>query len=305
MGYSIFDKSAVKSKLVASNDTELDIGKTIKDEAKYLKRLERRYKPTESVEDLRKAIASACSLDELVDFSLDNGLCDYCDFSGLNLECARALVSAVTESCFRYPLLRANTCFIGSTAALNERMRSAASGSEEIIVQFELEGIIDGVESVKKLGEEALKVLNAANKRRDDFLAFAFSFCGLFDAIVLDTQDFGGIGYKTLKQTLEYNVSIGYHPLGCDDTDSIVYHEIGHLLDRTLNVSDSAEFAALKKEYAPAKIAEGLSRYAAYNAQEMLAEGFAEYRCNKNPRPLARKIGELIDAASDRKNRRA
>lgn len=303
MGYSIFDKSAVKSKLVTSNDAMFDFGEVIVDVDKYNKRLQRRYKPTESIEDMRRAITSACSLDELVDFSLYNGLCDYCDFSGLNSECARSLVLAVAESCFRYPLLRANTCFIGSISGMQERMRSAASGSEEIIVQFELEGIIRGSESVKKLGKEALKALANINKRRDEVLAFAFSLGGLFDAIVLDTQDFGGIGYKTLKQTLEYNVSVGYHPLGCDDTDSIVYHEIGHLLDNTLNVSDSAEFAALKREYTPAKIAEGLSRYAAYNAQEMLAEGFAEYRCNKNPRPLARKIGELIDAASDRESR--
>lgn len=303
MGYSIFDKSAVKSKLVASNETLFDFNEVIVDVAKYNERLQRRYKPTESIEDMRSAIASACSLDELVDFSLDNGLCDYCDFSGLNLECARSLVLAVTESCFRYPLLRANTCFIGSISGLQERMCSAASGSEEIIVQFELEGIIRGGESVKKLGKEGLKALANAYKRRDEVLAFAYSLGGLFDALVLDTQDFGGIGYKTLKQTLEDDVSMGYHPLGCDDTDSIVYHEIGHLLDNTLKISDSAEFAALKRGYTPAKIAEGLSRYAAYNAQEMLAEGFAEYRCNKNPRPLARKIGELIDAASDRKSR--
>lgn len=303
MGYSIFDKSAVKSKLVASNETLFDFNEVIVDVAKYNERLQRRYKPTESIEDMRSAIASACSLDELVDFSLDNGLCDYCDFSGLNLECARSLVLAVTESCFRYPLLRANTCFIGSISGLQERMCSAASGSEEIIVQFELEGIIRGGESVKILGKEGLKALANINKRRDEVLAFAYSLGGLFDALVLDTQDFGGIGYKTLKQTLEADVSMGYHPLGCDNTDSIVYHEIGHLLDNTLKISDSAEFTALKRGYTPAKIAEGLSRYAAYNAQEMLAEGFAEYRCNKNPRPLARKIGELIDAASDRKSR--
>lgn len=298
MGYSIFDKAARKAALKRSSAGDFSFADIMCDEEKYLKRLNRRFKTSDTIDELRRCLDASSSLDDLVDFSLENDLCDYCDFSGLKFECARALVSVVVECCFRYPLLRAVTCFIGSAEALLERMKSAAGGNEQITVQFGIEGIMSS-DSVKKLAASAVCSLETLRKRRDEYLAFAFNSFGIFDALVLDSQDFGGVGYKTLNETLKYNVIARFHPVGCDSVEAIVCHEVGHLLDEKLQVSSSAAFAALKKEYAPTAITENLSQYAAYNGQEMLAEGFAEYLCNKNPRPLARRIGEMIDAAND------
>ena len=42
-------------------------------------------------------------------------------------------------------------------------------------------------------------------------------------------------------------------------------------------------------------IKNNLSQYAATNSSEFFAEAYSEYLNNPNPRPIAKKIGELLD----------
>ncbi len=309
MGYSLFDKKAWADKIRSTDESErrsivlptptgyveLNVPQGAVEE--YEAREKRKFKPLDTPENLRSKLKGLADADEISDFALENDLCDYCDFGGLHAEAARCLVSVVLECCLKYPLLRAKTCFIGSVDAFCERMKEAAEGNGEVIVQFGLEKIIDDTSELKKIGEAAYVSMCAQKKKKDDYLAFASNHSGFFDAVVLDPQDFGSNAFSEQEELLKYNVEIGFHPEGCGSIEYVIYHEMGHLLDYILDVSNSDEFENMKKDYKPADITCELCRYAAYNSQEMLAEAFAEYFCNKKPRPLAKRIGLMSDRA--------
>ncbi len=117
-------------------------------------------------------------------------------------------------------------------------------------------------------------------------------------------------------------------PLGCETLDSLIDHEMGHAIHELISrTSMSIEFNkratsiynsfrnqyALSEEYkeyserfgytlaqkkletkTKAHFKNNLSSYSYKNYHEMLAEGWAEYMNNPNPRPMAKKIGELF-----------
>jgi len=94
-----------------------------------------------------------------------------------------------------------------------------------------------------------------------------------------------------------------YHPIGCDTLKSVVDHEFGHALWYKLGLNNYKNgFKPIQKyimqyfgHHADDDIANNLSSYASTNAAEFFAEAFAELQNNPNPRPVARKIGELLD----------
>ena len=87
----------------------------------------------------------------------------------------------------------------------------------------------------------------------------------------------------------------GFHPKGCTGPESIIYHEVGHLMDYFCKVSSSDAFPLYFGHFSEQDIRSELSEYATKNPAEMIAEGFAEYMCSPSPRPLACLIGRIID----------
>ncbi len=74
----------------------------------------------------------------------------------------------------------------------------------------------------------------------------------------------------------------------------IVYHEIGHLLDNILNISNSKEFAQILS-YKNWNILTEIDFHAVNSLKELLAEAFSEYILNPNPSELVTLLGQLID----------
>ena len=70
-----------------------------------------------------------------------------------------------------------------------------------------------------------------------------------------------------------------------------IWHEVGHMLDFMMNISNSIEFHNIIKNH---DIANEVSLYATLNNYELLAESFALYIL-KEDNILAKKIGLLID----------
>jgi len=72
-------------------------------------------------------------------------------------------------------------------------------------------------------------------------------------------------------------------------------HEIGHQIDYMLELSRNPEFLKLYRENKP-NIKEVLSAYGGKNIAEFIAESWAEYINNPTPRPLAKQVGDLMNA---------
>ena len=85
------------------------------------------------------------------------------------------------------------------------------------------------------------------------------------------------------------------------ELEHVATHEIGHALDELLGLRSHAELRALYGSHLvsanKAEAVERLSIYGTTNVQEMIAEGWAEFRLAPSPRPLAQRIGEIVLAA--------
>ena len=104
---------------------------------------------------------------------------------------------------------------------------------------------------------------------------------------------------QSILSNLEYGELVGFSPKGCKSVKSLVDHEIGHLLDAKLGINTSHEFRRIMSHCDISYIYNNLSHYAVMNnvinEHEVIAEAYAEYCNNPNPRPLALGIGGIID----------
>jgi hypothetical protein len=102
------------------------------------------------------------------------------------------------------------------------------------------------------------------------------------------------------QKSLDYSLQKGFHPVGCNTIKSVIDHEMGHEIDKLLNrLSYSKEFDKIVQKV---DIVGELSAYpctyanADIRRREIFAEAWSEYLNNESPRPLAKQIGELIEA---------
>lgn len=94
------------------------------------------------------------------------------------------------------------------------------------------------------------------------------------------------------------NVETGYHPpydKEYDGATAVLAHEFGHVLDYMTNAREDQEIKAIWNSSFINKMKE-ISTYAGKSCGEMIAEAFAEYLLCKNPRGLAKRIGERLNA---------
>jgi SPP1 gp7 family putative phage head morphogenesis protein len=110
--------------------------------------------------------------------------------------------------------------------------------------------------------------------------------------------------YEAFKKSVANDVKTKWHPEGTEAPVSVLIHEFGHSIDYFLDKVKLREkyLTPITKEVLSMyteDIGDQLSRYAAKNDREVIAEAFAEYQLNPNPRKWARKVGEAIEQALD------
>jgi len=104
----------------------------------------------------------------------------------------------------------------------------------------------------------------------------------------------------TFKKMLERDVKSEWHPVGTESLRSVMDHEIGHQIDYMLDLSKNAELRSLFRSSKP-NMKQDLSQYAAKNIAEFIAESWAEYVNNPTPRPLAKQVGDIMNAEYQKK----
>lgn len=105
---------------------------------------------------------------------------------------------------------------------------------------------------------------------------------------------------ETFKKMLDRDVKSQWHPVGTESLRSVMDHEIGHQIDYMLGLSKNSELINLYVQNKP--LMKGvLSQYAAKNIAEFIAESWAEYINNPTPRPLAKQVGDIMNAEYQKK----
>jgi SPP1 gp7 family putative phage head morphogenesis protein len=120
--------------------------------------------------------------------------------------------------------------------------------------------------------------------------------------VSLRGYDFSGIAVNrkwgqangVLEERLLNDSIKKWHPEGCDNFKSIIDHEFAHAMDEVHNLKMNPEIYRVFSETDRFEKADILSLYSGTSEEEFLAEAWAEYLNNPNPRPLAKQIGDFI-----------
>ena len=259
-------------------------------------RLERSLYKLCSEEKLHSLIGSAICESELSAIIKKYGLSDVCDFSGLHISVAKCLVDCVVTMLYRYPKLRSRLCFIGSKKGYVNTVSKLIDGESALLKSLGLQYILSK-DTAKQIGQAIVGMFDESTETAEhNTLAQAVSLMGILDGILLDESDFGQRDIRQIKMLLECSVLASHSPKGCASVESVIYHELGHLLDFLCGGSEDER---LRSEYysTPREIiANNLSDYAATSIEEYVAEGFSEYMSSDSPRATATHIKEIIDA---------
>lgn len=143
----------------------------------------------------------------------------------------------------------------------------------------------------------------------DEKGASTYASCYVHSGLInVNTSYFGKL--SKIAESYDADVKLNWHPKGTD-WKSIITHEIGHAIDGFLsrngygtitnsynikNASVEMRRKVLKElKLTKKNISSEVSRYASKNDAEFFAECFAEYFDSDNPRPVAKKFGEIIE----------
>ena len=261
-----------------------------------LSRFDRAFFKRCKKEVILKAIDDARNATELEALAQKYFICDACVFGDINLYGVKRILKVLVESLYKYPKLRSKLCFVGTHHTLGQMFERMEEGDEEVLKTFGLHYVCSP-DNARKLGRIIHGILTSLIDDHEGYVATAMCAFGLFDALLLDKNDFEGYAYLQVISDLRRNEVSGFHPQGCNSVEFVVYHELGHLIDDMCNFYESDEFTSFYNGLSTMDVACGLSRYALESPKEFIAEAFAEYMCNPTPRPIAQKTVELLDAA--------
>lgn len=239
---------------------------------------------------LAKIAANATTNEELAKVCQRMYVADYINLDNLDLWLAKHALTAVFRILKEFPALRREIHYFGTLQGFISK-KDALFAFMNPNSDAEVRGII------KELTDQTAQETKYSFDNGGIALAF-FASVGdySFSGIILDESDFDE---KDILQSLEYSVSCGYSPKGCGTVKAVVEHEIGHLLDYWLGISNQPELDTLLRRLGPAYVEKNLSSYASnggrINYAETVAEGFSEFRNSKAPRRIASFIGELIN----------
>lgn len=142
----------------------------------------------------------------------------------------------------------------------------------------------------------------------------AYAQCYLYGnkSIEVNNSDKFFGNFNKVMKSYDNDVKLGWHPIGTT-AESVIIHELGHAIDGLLtdaHVLGGGDWTAKKYHttsfYLRSKVAmstgtkikdmgSSVSTYGSTNEMEWFAECFAEYLTSANPRPVAKRFGEMLE----------
>ena len=193
------------------------------------------------------------------------------------------LLNTLNKAYKKYPLLKNTIVFIyqGSDYNIYENIERCSNKDYWLKWQRDFPYLINYYQEEERIISTMIK-LNENKK--------------IVNIGLVISDGFKNIDYKMLQCECIIDCLKGYKAKHCRYFDSIIWHEIGHILDSILHISQKEEF---KKLLINVNIKEEISLYATTSYQEILAEAFAEYikatENNELEEGIIKDIGLLID----------
>lgn len=250
------------------------------------------FKPAESIQDAER-------------FAIDSGV-ENVSFKNIDIEVANGMNESLHDHFRDFPELKNNVHYWGSAQEKKNFLGDIVRKHFEKAYAPFRSGF--GDETIDK----RIKSKVTSYFKTSGEWAHAFDHRKYFDNELMSgiaVNKKYGSDLSSFASALKRSVETKFHPIGCDTVKSVFDHEFGHQLDYLLKISDNAEFTEIYTKGINGKhvTRETLSKYAinstklSVNKKETIAEAWAEYRNNPQPRDFAKAIGELIEKEYRRK----
>lgn len=106
--------------------------------------------------------------------------------------------------------------------------------------------------------------------------------------------------YSEEIKKLAQQVAAENSPRGTASIEGIIEHEMGHRMDKLLNLRENTEIQKIFNSMTQDELTKKVSRYSWKNRNknkyaEFIAEAWSEYKTSKKPREIALKVGQIIE----------
>jgi SPP1 gp7 family putative phage head morphogenesis protein len=220
-------------------------------------------------------------------YILKNDLADDVSFKGCDLRVVQDWTYAWAETLEEYPEARKGMQFFGTIQERNNRLKAIL---EQRYEQAFIERNIDAVTAQALAKKFAGRDIRSWRPASGTIAEFTWT-----DQITgISVNKSVGSDWDLFKQHREYDVSAGWKPKGTATVESSLHHEVGHLLDWLTGLSNTHEIDSLYTALGSEGVADGLSRYAAENKKEFIAEAWSEYQSSERPRSLSMRIANEL-----------
>lgn len=224
----------------------------------------------------------------------DYDLADVADFTGLDVDVANDMIQGISDAVSDFPELRANLKFVGSSQARNKYLTAVHVER----VKAHLADTLGRTPDKTVMDYAAKQIKKNIGRVPGDVYAYSTNDP---DAGGISVNTKFGKDAKAMRASLRKDVEMGFHPTGCDTIRSVIDHEMGHEIDKLLGLANSQRYTdpeldRIMADYTLPEIGANLSRYAKKNPKEVIAEAWAEWKNNPQPREIATKIGRFLES---------
>jgi hypothetical protein len=221
----------------------------------------------------------------------------HADYSGCDIVTANEWNRGVYNAIQKFPELKDGLHFIGETRAQNALIKEIL---EKNYYNLAIKTMPEDA-ALKWAESKALSDIKKYCSIEAGNMARSTRKGGILDSVagVSINRDFGR-NHETFIKALEKDVRSKFHPEGGNTIKYVLDHELGHQLDELLKIFEDTIIKDLYVRKNHQELTDGLSRYSWDNRnqrpiREFIAEGWAEYQNNPEPRPIAKIIGETIE----------
>lgn len=249
------------------------------------------------VEEIAKRARNATTLEELTNICHQLNIADTIFLGKMDIKLCKYALTALYRTLRIYPELRPYINYFGTWNGFVGYKRPLFVKMYPGLPQDAVDFYIKTSDQQAEEARDMFKKSNGIGLAMKFGIIYGSREC-MVSAVLINGKTF----HEDVQQKeLQMNEQAGFHPVGCGTIKSVIDHELGHMLDFVLDVSQSNVFKQFISQFTVRDLERHLSGYCVCTGRpepaEILAEAYAEYRNNPNPRPIAVAIGQMIDNA--------